>query len=221
LRSAESLIHEADGQVKQGRTVVENTTQAMDQIEQSSQEISTIIRVVDDIAFQTNLLALNAGVEAARAGDAGRGFAVVAAEVRQLAMRSAEAVSQIKTLIQASATNVESGVKLVRDTETVLVEIVQRMEGISTLITSVTAGATEQSASIGEINIGVNNLDRVTQQNAAMVENSNASAKALTAEAGNLVQMLTRFKVGAQAGQGNVIEMSGRFGHERPQDAIG
>lgn len=215
LRSAESLILEADGQVKQGRIVVKNTTAAMDQIEQSSEEISSIIRVVDDIAFQTNLLALNAGVEAARAGDAGRGFAVVAAEVRQLAMRSAEAVSQIKTLIQTSASNVDSGVKLVRDTESVLMEIVQRMEGISTLITSVAGGAEEQSSSIGEINIGVNQLDKVTQQNAAMVENSSAGARALSSEANNLVEMLERFKVRGPAKDGQIIEMSGRFNADR------
>lgn len=195
LRSAETLIIEADGHVKQGRSVVENTTEAMDEIERSSEEISSIIRVVDDIAFQTNLLALNAGVEAARAGDAGRGFAVVAAEVRQLAMRSADAVAQIKALINTSSANVGTGVKLVRQTESVLMEIVQRMEGISTVITSVATGAAEQSINIGEINTGVNNLDRVTQQNAMMVENSNASVQALNSEAAKLSNMLAGFKV--------------------------
>ncbi|MEO1324858.1 MAG: methyl-accepting chemotaxis protein, partial [Pseudomonadota bacterium] len=174
----------------------------------SADEIGSIIRVVDDIAFQTNLLALNAGVEAARAGDAGRGFAVVAAEVRQLAMRSTEAVSQIKTLIDTSNANVETGVGLVRETEKVLMQIVQRMEGISTVVSSVAAGASEQSSSISEINAGVTNLDRVTQQNAMMVENSNASAQSLSSEAGNLMKMLSKFQVdssrsGADAGASN------------------
>lgn len=199
LRSAETLILETDGHVKQGRSVVQNTTEAMDEIEKSSEEISSIIRVVDDIAFQTNLLALNAGVEAARAGDAGRGFAVVAAEVRQLAMRSAEAVAQIKSLIETSSANVGTGVKLVRQTEAVLMEIVQRMEGISTVITSVASGAAEQSGNIGEINTGVNNLDRVTQQNAMMVENSNASVQALSSEAAKLSSLLSGFKVRDQS----------------------
>lgn len=194
LRAAETLIFEADNQVKQGRAVVENTTHAMDEIEKSSQEIGSIIRVVDDIAFQTNLLALNAGVEAARAGDAGRGFAVVASEVRQLAMRSAEAVAQIKGLIETSTDNVEKGVTLVRNTESVLLEIVQRMEGISTSISSVTASADEQSTNIGEINTGVNNLDRVTQQNAMMVESSNTSVQALSQQAANLTEILAAFK---------------------------
>ncbi len=195
LRSAEQLIIEADNQVKDGRAVVEKTTKAMDKIEESADEIGSIIRVVDDIAFQTNLLALNAGVEAARAGDAGRGFAVVAAEVRQLAMRSTEAVSQIKTLIETSNANVGTGVSLVRETEKVLMEIVQRMEGISTVVSSVASGASEQSSNISEINAGVNNLDRVTQQNAMMVENSNASAQALTSEAANLMRMLAKFQI--------------------------
>lgn len=194
LRSAEQLIIETDGQVKDGRVVVEKTTKAMDEIEKSADEIGSIIRVVDDIAFQTNLLALNAGVEAARAGDAGRGFAVVAAEVRQLAMRSTEAVSQIKSLIETSNNNVGTGVSLVRETEKVLLEIVQRMEGISTAVSSVTENASEQSGSISEINAGVMDLDRVTQQNAMMVENSNTSAKSLTSEASNLMEMLKNFK---------------------------
>ncbi len=209
LRSAEQLIIEADGQVKDGRAVVEKTTKAMDKIEESADEIGSIIRVVDDIAFQTNLLALNAGVEAARAGDAGRGFAVVAAEVRQLALRSTEAVSQIKTLIETSNTNVGTGVGLVRETEKVLMEIVQRMEGISTVVSSVAAGASEQSNSISEINAGVNNLDRVTQQNAMMVENSNASAQALNSEAGNLMQMLDKFNIAGQSGSSAALASDG------------
>ena len=206
LRSAERLILETDTQVKAGRDVVEKTTKAMDQIEESADEIGSIIRVVDDIAFQTNLLALNAGVEAARAGDAGRGFAVVAAEVRQLALRSTEAVSQIKALIETSNGNVASGVNLVRETEKVLLEIVRRMEGISTVVSSVTSGASEQSSSISEINAGVNNLDRVTQQNAMMVENSNANARSLLSEADNLKTMLSKFSVADQ--RNNVVSLS-------------
>lgn len=200
LKSAENLIYEVDADAKKGRQVVENTTNAMTEIEKSSKEIGSIIRVVDDIAFQTNLLALNAGVEAARAGDAGRGFAVVAAEVRQLAMRSTEAVSQIKGLITTSATNVETGVTLVRDTEGMLLEIVTRIESISTLIASVSASATDQAGSITEINVGVTNLDRVTQQNALMVENSTQSVQALRTEAANLLELLKVFEVQGDAG---------------------
>ena len=195
LTSAESIVLEVDADAKRGRVVIQDTTIAMSEIEKSSEEIGSIIRVVDDIAFQTNLLALNAGVEAARAGDAGRGFAVVAAEVRQLAMRSTEAVGQIKSLVETSATNVNTGVKLVRDTESVLLEIAQRIDSISKLITSVAHNATDQSGSIGEINVGVTNLDRVTQQNAQMVENSTNSVRALRHEAENLVDILKSFKV--------------------------
>lgn len=205
LQNAETLIVEADNQAKQGRTVIENTTRAMGAIEKSSEEISSIIRVVDDIAFQTNLLALNAGVEAARAGDAGRGFAVVAAEVRQLAMRSTEAVSQIKTLINTSSANVQSGVTLVRDTESVLLQIIQRIDGISTMIRSVASSAAEQSSNIAEINSGVNNLDRVTQQNAMMVENSTTSLRALSGEAANLASILGAFKT--REGANNVVNI--------------
>ncbi len=206
LKSAERLILETDTQAKEGRLVVEKTTKAMDKIEESAEEIGSIIRVVDDIAFQTNLLALNAGVEAARAGDAGRGFAVVASEVRQLAMRSTEAVSQIKALIETSNTNVGTGVNLVRETEKMLLGIVQRMEGISTAISSVASGAAEQSSSISEINAGVNNLDRVTQQNAMMVENTNSSAQALSAEADNLLEILSKFEVNER--RDNVVKMA-------------
>lgn len=121
-------------------------------------------------------------------------------------MRSTEAVSQIKSLIETSNSNVASGVNLVRETEKVLLEIVQRMEGISTVVSSVTSGASEQSSSISEINAGVNNLDRVTQQNAMMVENSNASAKSLLNEADNLTAMLSNFKVSAH--RDNVVALS-------------
>lgn len=208
LKSAERLVHEVDSEAKHGSTVIQNTTNAMGEIEKSSEEIGSIIRVVDDIAFQTNLLALNAGVEAARAGDAGRGFAVVAAEVRQLAMRSTEAVSQIKQLVEKSATNVDTGVKLVRDTEAVLLEIAQRINGISEIITSVANNAIDQSSSIGEINVGVTNLDRVTQQNAQMVESSTTSVGNLRTEAAKLVELLEIFNV--SDGEQNVVAFASR-----------
>ena len=208
LKSAEGLVLEVDENAKRGSVVIQNTTNAMGEIEKSSEEIGSIIRVVDDIAFQTNLLALNAGVEAARAGDAGRGFAVVAAEVRQLAMRSTEAVSQIKHLVEKSATNVETGVKLVKDTESVLLEIVQRIDSISKLITSVASNATDQSGNIGEINVGVTNLDRVTQQNAQMVENSTNNVRALRSEASNLVELLRSFQV--KESSENIVAFSSR-----------
>ena len=218
LKSAESLVLEVDSDAKRGSIVIQNTTSAMGEIEKSSEEIGSIIRVVDDIAFQTNLLALNAGVEAARAGDAGRGFAVVAAEVRQLAMRSTEAVGQIKQLVDASATNVSTGVKLVRDTESVLLEIANRIDSISQLITSVAKNATDQSGNIGEINVGVTNLDRVTQQNAQMVDSSTRSVKALREEAAKLVDILNGFDV-AEAGE-NVVAFASRHASD-PATAAG
>ena len=179
--------------------VVRQAVAAMAQIEKSSQQISQIIGVIDEIAFQTNLLALNAGVEAARAGEAGRGFAVVASEVRGLAQRSAEAAKEIKELISASTLQVGEGVNLVGQTGAALEKIVAQVAEVTDLVAEIAASAREQSTGLGEVNSAVNQMDQVTQQNAAMVEQSTAASHGLAQEAEELANLVAKFKVGADA----------------------
>ncbi|KAK0343949.1 hypothetical protein LTR94_016392 [Friedmanniomyces endolithicus] len=172
---------------------------AMGEIEESSKQITNIIGVIDEIAFQTNLLALNAGVEAARAGDAGRGFAVVAQEVRALAQRSAEAAREIKALIANSTAQVERGVKLVGETGKALGGIVKRIADIDGLVSEIAQSSQEQSTGLNEVNTAVNQMDQVTQQNAAMVEETTAAAANLRNEAGELERLVARFQTGEAA----------------------
>ncbi len=174
--------------------VMREAVSAMGEIKQSSGQIGNIIGVIDEIAFQTNLLALNAGVEAARAGDAGKGFAVVASEVRALAQRSAEAAKEIKTLIANSSAQVERGVKLVADTGEALGDIVSKVAEIDALISDIASSSQEQSTGLHEVNTAVNQMDQVTQQNAAMVEEVAASASSLKAEAVELTGLVGRFQ---------------------------
>ncbi|WP_421927118.1 methyl-accepting chemotaxis protein [Neoaquamicrobium sediminum] len=180
--------------------VVREAVEAMAQIEKSSQQIGQIIGVIDEIAFQTNLLALNAGVEAARAGDAGKGFAVVASEVRALAQRSAEAAKEIKDLISTSTQQVDQGVDLVGQTGSALEKIVAQVGEITGLVTEIAASAREQSTGLGEVNTAVNQMDQVTQQNAAMVEQSTAASHHLAQEADELARLVSKFRLGSQAG---------------------
>lgn len=194
-RSVESTMAEAKLEAKSSGEVVHNAVSAMTEISNSSSHIGQIITVIDDIAFQTNLLALNAGVEAARAGEAGRGFAVVASEVRSLAKRSSEAAMEIKVLIDASAEQVGRGVDLVGKTGQALNSIVGRVNEISELVSDITEGAVEQSTGLAEINIGVTQLDQVTQQNAAMVEQSTAAGHLLKADAVKLTEVVAGFKI--------------------------
>jgi methyl-accepting chemotaxis protein len=189
------VVEDARKDAQESEPVVQNAVRAMTEIESSSTEISKIIGVIDDIAFQTNLLALNAGVEAARAGEAGRGFAVVASEVRALAQRSSDAAKQIKTLISESSGQVERGVNLVGQAGDVLTKIAGHINHISGLISEIASGAEEQSIGLGEINIGVTQLDKVTQQNAAMVEQATESSHALNADAASLADMVRRFRL--------------------------
>jgi methyl-accepting chemotaxis protein len=175
--------------------VVENAVAAMREIEKSSSQISTIIGVIDEIAFQTNLLALNAGVEAARAGDAGKGFAVVAQEVRALAQRSAEAAKEIKGLIGTSSGHVASGVRLVGETGQVLGLITEQVVSISTAVREIAASAQEQATALAEVNSAVNQMDQTTQQNAAMVEQSTAASHSLAHEAEQLARLISRFQI--------------------------
>ncbi|WFU06604.1 methyl-accepting chemotaxis protein (plasmid) [Rhizobium sp. CB3171] len=173
--------------------VVSHAERAMRKIEESSQEISNIIGVIDEIAFQTNLLALNAGVEAARAGDAGKGFAVVAQEVRELAQRSAQAAKEIKELIHNSSSEVENGVRLVRDTGEALKTISGFIVEINGHMESIAISAREQSTGLGEVNAAVNSMDQTTQQNAAMVEQSTAASNTLAQEAAKLRNLVSQF----------------------------
>ena len=176
--------------------VVQQAVGAMGEIERSASEIGQIIGVIDEIAFQTNLLALNAGVEAARAGDAGRGFAVVASEVRALAQRSAQAAKEIKTLISASSKQVRTGVDLVGQTGEALGRIVSQVGEINVLVLDMAASAEEQAGGLQQVNTAVNQMDQVTQQNAAMVEQSTAASHSLASEAETLTELVSRFRIG-------------------------
>ncbi|MEW2914323.1 methyl-accepting chemotaxis protein [Leisingera sp. JC11] len=189
----EGIVSEAKTAAERSGRVVGDAVAAMSKIETSSEEIAKIIGMIDDIAFQTNLLALNAGVEAARAGDAGRGFAVVASEVRALAQRSAGAAGEIKQLISESKQQVASGVDLVGRTGAELKQIIDSVGTISSHISGIATGAKEQAASLSEINQGVSQLDQVTQQNAAMVEEASAASRRLSSDSGQLTREVSKF----------------------------
>lgn len=178
--------------------VVSEAVEAMGGIEKSSRSITQILGVIDEIAFQTNLLALNAGVEAARAGEAGRGFAVVAQEVRALAQRSADAAKQIKGLISESTEQVGKGVRLVGETGETLREILVQVVEINELVGDIASSSKEQAVSLAEVNQAVSQMDQVTQQNAAMVEQSTAASHALANEAAELERLIGRFQIGAE-----------------------
>ncbi|WP_293575105.1 methyl-accepting chemotaxis protein [Phaeobacter sp.] len=199
VRTVETAASNAKAEAEQSGLVVSETIAAMTEIEASSKHISQIISVIDDIAFQTNLLALNAGVEAARAGEAGKGFAVVASEVRALAQRASDAALEIKTLIQKSSHQVDKGVELVGQTGEALKTIVERVTNISGLVTDIAKSSEEQSTTLGEINIGVSQLDKVTQDNAAMVEETTAASHLLRTDAQRLVDLMNAFKTDEDA----------------------
>ncbi|HBF31449.1 PAS domain-containing methyl-accepting chemotaxis protein [Rhizobium sp.] len=188
------LVTRTKAQAEASGAVVRSAIDAMGQIEASSNEISNIIGVIDDIAFQTNLLALNAGVEAARAGEAGKGFAVVAQEVRELAQRSAKAAKEIKALINTSSNQVETGVSLVGETGKALTGILGEVQEINRNVGAIVEASHEQASGLKEINKAVNTMDQNTQQNAAMVEESSAASHSLAQQAENLRELLTQFR---------------------------
>ncbi|MET3774523.1 methyl-accepting chemotaxis protein [Rhizobium alvei] len=193
---AREVATEANRNAIKSAEVAAHAEEAMSRIEASSQQISNIIGVIDEIAFQTNLLALNAGVEAARAGEAGKGFAVVAQEVRELAQRSAQAAKEIKELIRNSSTEVGNGVQLVREVGQALNQIGGFIQQINGHMEAISTSAREQSTGLSEVNSAVNQMDQVTQQNAAMVEETNAAGVTLAGETDKLRTLIDHFSLG-------------------------
>ena len=194
-QQASTLAVSASGVARRGGEVVGQVVSTMEEINHSSQKIADIISVIDGIAFQTNILALNAAVEAARAGEQGRGFAVVASEVRSLAGRSAQAAKEIKDLIGVSVDRVSAGTRLVQDAGTTMQDIVQSVQRVADMIGEITAASTEQSTGVSQVSQAVGNLDQMTQQNAALVEESAAAAQSLHEQAAQLTQVVAMFKV--------------------------
>jgi methyl-accepting chemotaxis protein len=199
---ATSTVRTTRSEAQASEGVMREAVEAMDAINESSRQISQIIGVIDEIAFQTNLLALNAGVEAARAGEAGRGFAVVATEVRALAQRSADAAKEIKDLISASGAQVERGVDLVGRTGVALEKIRDGVSRVAAVTEEIAASAKEQALGLDEVNRAVNQMDQVTQQNAAMVEETTAASHSMRQEADNLNQLVGAFQISRDGNRG-------------------
>jgi Methyl-accepting chemotaxis protein len=199
-------VHDAVTEAHSGGRIVGEAVIAMESIEKSTAEISNIITVIDGIAFQTNLLALNAGVEAARAGDLGKGFAVVANEVRALAQRSAEAAKDVRELIETSSGQVAAGVEMVRNTGQALNRIIERISGATDLVTSIASSSSDQSERLRVTTDTIGSMDVVTQQNAAMVEESTAAARSLATEADVLADLVGKFRLG----EGSVVSFDTR-----------
>jgi methyl-accepting chemotaxis protein len=194
-RQAQAIGEAAHRDVEQSGRVSQDAITAIGVIESSSRQIGQIIGVIDDISFQTNLLALNAGVEAARAGDAGRGFAVVASEVRALAQRAADAAKEIKGLIALSSRQVAEGVACVNQTGDALSRIMASVVDLSSVVSEIAASAQTQASALQGVNVALSQMDRVTQQNAAMVEQSTAASRRLAEESQSLTELIGHFKV--------------------------
>ncbi|MEM8630265.1 MAG: methyl-accepting chemotaxis protein [Pseudomonadota bacterium] len=216
---ATRIVAKAKDRATEGREVVRKSVAAMSEIESSSGKIAKIVDVIDDIAFQTNLLALNAGVEAARAGDAGRGFAVVASEVRGLAQRSSQAAGEINTLISSSSNQVKTGVTLVDEVGNALSAIVESVEEIDARVGEIANSAKEQSTGLAEINTAVNDLDRNSQQNAAMLEETTAASYALAQVAERLTETVAQFKTAGPPPEKQLLTKQVRA-NERPAQSV-
>ena len=198
--NASKVVAAADADAVVGAKVVREAVAAMSAIAESAGKIGQIVGLIDEIAFQTNLLALNAGVEAARAGDAGRGFAVVASEVRALALRSSSAASDIRGLIATSGGEIKRGVDLVTRTGEALKRIVEEVAELNGIVGAIANGASEQSNGLGEVNIAINEMDRMTQENAASAQRSTEAASALKTEAERLNAMVAKFRIADVSG---------------------
>jgi len=214
-QQANQLARNARDVAEVGGDVVVQAVGAMSSIEESSQKVSDIIGVIDEIAFQTNLLALNAAVEAARAGDAGKGFAVVASEVRTLAQRSGEAAKDIKNLILDSNQQVRNGVKLVGDTGASLENIVNSIKRVADIVSEIAAASREQASGVDQINSAITQMDEMTQQNAALVEESSASARSLEDQSEKMMQLISFFETRKEVASGLAAPVS-KKGEERP-----
>ncbi len=194
-RQANELAMAASGVAVRGGSVVGQVVETMQAIDEASNRIVEIISVIDGIAFQTNILALNAAVEAARAGEQGRGFAVVASEVRSLAQRSASAAKEIKQLIDDSVSKVGAGTSLVRQAGATMSEVVESVKRVTDVVSEISAASNEQSVGIDEINRAVAQMDEVTQQNAALVEQAAAAAQSMQEQAARLASTVSVFKL--------------------------
>ena len=218
---ANQLAIAARDQAEKGGTVVSQAVKAMADINDASKKIADIIGVIDDIAFQTNLLALNAAVEAARAGEQGRGFAVVASEVRSLAGRSATAAKEIKELIQDSVRKVEDGSVLVTQSGQTLEKIVASVKKVSDIVAEIAAASREQSSGIEQVNRAVMQMDELTQQNAALVEEATAASQAMAEQVRGLNEMLARYQVAESALSGSYLSSAHASGTEATARAEG
>ncbi len=216
-RQASQLASSASSVAQKGGAMVQQVVSTMDEINASSKKIRDIIGVIDGIAFQTNILALNAAVEAARAGEQGRGFAVVASEVRSLAGRSAEAAKEIKALISTSVQKVDSGAQLVGQAGDTMNEIVQSVRRVADVIGEITAAAGEQSTGIAQVNTSIANLDQMTQQNAALVEQSAAAAQSMREQADQLARAVAVFKLAAAQTAVATVPRSAPDSRPKPQ----
>jgi methyl-accepting chemotaxis protein len=218
-RQATQVATLASEAAHKGGAVVEQVVSTMQEITASSHKMSDIIGVIDSIAFQTNILALNAAVEAARAGEQGRGFAVVAGEVRALAQRSADAAKEIKGLIDGSVAKVEQGARLVGDAGATMTDIVEQAQRVAGLIAEISTATAEQTDGIAQVGEAVAHLDRSTQQNAALVEQSAAAAQALKQQAAQLAQAVSVFRLGFDAAASSSAHSSPRRSHALPDRA--
>ena len=210
-REAAQRVINVSGEANRSDAVVAEAIEAMSGIEQSSGEISKIIGVIDEIAFQTNLLALNAGVEAARAGESGKGFAVVAQEVRELAQRSAAAAKEIKDQISHSSHQVENGVRLVGEAGEALKRISSQVKAASDIVSKIADSAAEQDSTLRSISSSLNHLDQATQQNAAMAEETTASAEALAVDTEDLLNLIRGFRVSGSRNAHSLHDMAGQM----------